>query len=114
MQFTSTFTALVAVALCAAPQALATVSFNVAPAGTVCGHGTTITCTPSPGHPCKGNFNPKQASIVVTQAQGNCHVSLYPQNNQAGGVAQRLNTDTTGTCVFTSTATWQSYGIYCD
>ncbi|KDR69474.1 hypothetical protein GALMADRAFT_160467 [Galerina marginata CBS 339.88] len=90
------------------------VAFNVAPLGTPCGHGTTISCAPSPGSPCKGNFNPKQASIVVTEAAGNCHVSLYPQNNQAGGVIQRLDTDTTGTCVFTSVAEYQSYGIFCD
>ncbi|KDR76835.1 hypothetical protein GALMADRAFT_156175 [Galerina marginata CBS 339.88] len=44
------------------------VSFNVAPLGTSCGDGTTISCSPSPGSPCKGNFNPKQASIVVTKA----------------------------------------------
>ncbi len=69
---------------------------------TACGAGTTISCTLSSGQSCKGNFSPKQASVVVTQAHGNCHVSLYPDNDQQGGVIQRLDTDTTGTCVFTS------------
>ncbi|PPQ78253.1 hypothetical protein CVT25_011712 [Psilocybe cyanescens] len=89
------------------------VAFNVAPVGTACGSGTTISCNLSPGKSCKGNLNPKQSSIVITQALGNCHVSLYPQNDQHGGVIQRLNTDSTGTCVFTSVAQYQSYGIYC-
>ncbi|KAF8871058.1 hypothetical protein CPB84DRAFT_1754179 [Gymnopilus junonius] len=89
------------------------VAFNVAPLGTSCGHGTTITCVLSPGQSCKGNFNPAQASIVVTEALGNCHVSLYTQPDQQGGVTQRLDTDTTGTCVFTNIATWESYGIFC-
>ncbi|KAF8958184.1 hypothetical protein BDZ97DRAFT_1842953 [Flammula alnicola] len=90
------------------------VAFNVAPQGAACGTGTTISCSPSTSSPCKGNFNPAQASIVVTEAAGNCHVSLYTEDNQAGGVVQRLDTDTTGTCVFTSAATWKSYGIFCD
>ncbi|KDR72313.1 hypothetical protein GALMADRAFT_1343973 [Galerina marginata CBS 339.88] len=91
------------------------VAFNVAPAGVYCGHGTTITCSPIAGSVvCKNNFTPKQASIVVTHAQGNCHISLYPENNQHGGVIQRLNTDTTGTCIYTDVAEYQSYGIYCD
>jgi len=91
--------------------ALTDVSNQTSPA---CGSGTTISCSPSPGNPCKGNFSPAQASVVVTRAAGNCHLNLYPQANQAGGVSQRLNTDTTGTCVFTSTANWRSYGIFCD
>ncbi|KAL0571629.1 hypothetical protein V5O48_010322 [Marasmius crinis-equi] len=115
MKFSNTFSAIVAVAFAASQPAFANVVFNVAPAGASCGSGTTITCfSPSPSNSCKGNFNPKQASIVVTQAQGNCHISLYPQANQQGGVIQRLNTDTTGTCVFTGSATWASYGVFCD
>ena len=81
---------------------------------TACGSGTTISCSPSPGNPCKGNFSPAQASIVVTKAAGNCHVSLYTESNQGGSATERLNTDTTGTCVFTSAATWKSYGVFCD
>ncbi|KAF8873372.1 hypothetical protein CPB84DRAFT_1753298 [Gymnopilus junonius] len=92
----------------------APVAFNVAVAGKACGTGTTITCVLAPGQSCKGNFSPAQASVVVTTAHGNCHVSLYPQSNQGGGVSQRLDTDTTGTCVFTNVATWKSYGIFCD
>ncbi|PPQ93594.1 hypothetical protein CVT25_005474 [Psilocybe cyanescens] len=109
------FITVAALTICAvASQAMgALVAFNVAPLGTSCGDGTTISCNLSPGQSCKGNFNPKQASIVVTHALGNCHVSLYPQNNQQGGVIQRLDTDTTGTCVFTSVAEYQSYGIFC-
>ncbi|KAF9526667.1 hypothetical protein CPB83DRAFT_455782 [Crepidotus variabilis] len=114
MKFTVTFT-FVAVALCALPQAFATVAFNVSPLNKNCGAGTTITCSGlTSGHSCKGNFSPNQAKIVVTTAQGNCHVSLYPQANQGGGVAQRLNTDTSGTCVETNVASWASYGVYCD
>ncbi|KJA16898.1 hypothetical protein HYPSUDRAFT_206691 [Hypholoma sublateritium FD-334 SS-4] len=109
------FISLVALTISAiAGQAIASnVAFNVAPLGTPCGDGTTISCNLSPGQSCKGNFNPKQASIVVTQALGNCHVSLYPSNDQQGGVIQRLDTDTAGTCIFTSVAEYQSYGIFC-
>ncbi|KAF8956759.1 hypothetical protein BDZ97DRAFT_1955759 [Flammula alnicola] len=52
------------------------VAFNVAPQGAACGTGTTISCSPSTTSPCKGNFNPAQASIVVTEAAGNCHAAL--------------------------------------
>ncbi|KJA16860.1 hypothetical protein HYPSUDRAFT_46895 [Hypholoma sublateritium FD-334 SS-4] len=109
------FISLAALTICTvASQVMASnVAFNVAPQGAACGSGTTISCTLSSGQSCKGNFSPKQASIVVTQAHGNCHVSLYPDNDQQGGVIQRLDTDTTGTCVFTSAAEYQSYGIFC-
>ncbi|KAF9523886.1 hypothetical protein CPB83DRAFT_886604 [Crepidotus variabilis] len=128
MQFTTSFFAFVATALLALPNQASgaalgdvqelearqtrTVAFNVAPAGASCGSGTTIFCTTGSGGSCKGNFNPKQASIVVTQAAGNCHVSLYPQNNQAGGVVERLNTDTTGTAtVYSATKGRRDQGI---
>ncbi|KAF8875723.1 hypothetical protein CPB84DRAFT_1966705 [Gymnopilus junonius] len=90
------------------------VAFNVAPAGQACGTGTTIFCSPSPGSPCTGNFEPAQASIVVTEAAGNCQVELFPEENQQGGVTESLDTDTTGTCVFTNVATWSSYEIICN
>ncbi|KDR67412.1 hypothetical protein GALMADRAFT_216491 [Galerina marginata CBS 339.88] len=90
------------------------VAFNVAPLRTPCGEGTTIFCSPFPGSPCAGNFDPIQASIVVTEAAGNCHINLYALDNQAGNVVQVLNTDTTGTCVFTSIAEYKSYEIICN
>ena len=78
-----------------------------------CGSGTTITCTLAPGQSCKGNFSPAQASIEIIIALSGCHVSLYPQSNQQGGVTERLDTGTAGICVFTGSAIWKSYGIYC-
>ncbi|ORY14902.1 hypothetical protein BCR34DRAFT_585452 [Clohesyomyces aquaticus] len=83
--------------------------FNVAPSGVACGKGTTIS-VPDAG--AKGNFNPAQSTVVNLKVSGNCHISLYPQANQGGGVSQRLNTDTTGTCI--TGGPWKSYGYYCD
>ncbi|KAF8240482.1 hypothetical protein L208DRAFT_751115, partial [Tricholoma matsutake] len=80
---------------------------------TACGSGMTISCNLSPGQSCSGNFNPIQASIIITEALGNCHVNLYPENNQQGGIVQSLDTDTTGTCIFTNPAQYQSYAIFC-
>ncbi|KAK7450196.1 hypothetical protein VKT23_013079 [Stygiomarasmius scandens] len=76
-----------------AQQALA-VSFlvSISTAGVQCGPGTTITCNPSPGNSCKGNFNPGQRCIKVTQAQSNCHISLYEQLNQQS-IVDRVSTD---------------------
>ncbi|KAL0567453.1 hypothetical protein V5O48_014540 [Marasmius crinis-equi] len=119
MKFSDTFSAFVAVIFAVSQPALATVAFNVVPVGVSCGSGATITCnSPSAGSPCKGNFSPKQASILVTQAQSGCHISLYPQNNQQGGVVARVSADQLATaCVprpMPTAATWQSYGVYCD
>ncbi|MCJ1316831.1 hypothetical protein MMC15_002152 [Xylographa vitiligo] len=84
-------------------------AFNVSPKGVSCGSGTTIYCS---GSGCKGNFSPAQDTIVITEAAGNCHVSLYTGENQSGTITERLDTDTTGTCVTTS-GSWLSYGFYC-
>ncbi|MCJ1476759.1 hypothetical protein MMC13_005428 [Lambiella insularis] len=121
MKLSSTFIALSALAsrlVLAAPIAepvndlvarASATQFIVSPPGVSCGSGTLITA--NPGN--KGNFSSGQATIVVTQAAGNCHVSLYTGSNQSGSITERLNTDTTGTCVTTS-GTWLSYGYYCD
>ncbi|MCJ1439266.1 hypothetical protein MMC27_008658 [Xylographa pallens] len=70
--------------------------FTVSPPGASCGSGTSIYCS---GTGCKGNFSPGQSTIVVTEAAGNCHISLYTGSNQSGTITERLNTDTTGTCL---------------
>ncbi|KAF9526099.1 hypothetical protein CPB83DRAFT_498649 [Crepidotus variabilis] len=118
MKLSISFHTIVASMLCAIPMVVATVTFNVSPDRANCGRGTTITCTnPSSSAPCKGNFNPKQNVIHVTGFQSGCHISLYPANNQAGGVMQRVDAGTPAsvcaTPAPTTTAAFQSYGVYC-
>ncbi|KAF8899749.1 hypothetical protein CPB84DRAFT_1847538 [Gymnopilus junonius] len=83
------------------------IAFNVAPAGqgeisSFMWNGHNNLLLSGSRTILQRRLHPAQASIVITETAGNCHVSLYPQANQQGGVTQRLNTDTGGICCGTT------------
>ncbi|ORY14907.1 hypothetical protein BCR34DRAFT_585455 [Clohesyomyces aquaticus] len=84
-------------------------TFNVADGNVECGRGSTI--FPSDA-PAKGNFATIQNKIIPYKISKNCHISLYPKDNQQGGVSQRLTTEWVGYCM--TGGAWKSYGYYCD
>ncbi|KAJ7207496.1 hypothetical protein GGX14DRAFT_396320 [Mycena pura] len=112
-----TLSALVAVAI--AHQTLAQVTFVVSPSNTNtdCDPGTAISCSQDTitADACKGNFTPGQRCLHIAATHPDCHVSLYTEDNQQGGVQARLSTASGGSIIEASDdeAAWLSYGIFC-
>ncbi|KAJ7617131.1 hypothetical protein FB45DRAFT_1034431 [Roridomyces roridus] len=117
MKFSTAFSTSVVLAL--AQYALGQVSFVVS-TGTgspTCVPGTAIgPCTQATinAHACKGNFSPGQRCLHVGETHPNCHISVYAQPNQQGGVVQRISTASEGTIEASGDdAAWLSYGVFC-
>ncbi|KAJ6578394.1 hypothetical protein B0H19DRAFT_1253636 [Mycena capillaripes] len=81
--------ALIAIAM-AHNSTLAQVTFVVAPSNT----STAISCDQATidEDTCKGNFTPGQCCLHIATTHPNCHVAVYTEDNQQGGVVERLST----------------------
>ncbi|KAJ7617132.1 hypothetical protein FB45DRAFT_872608 [Roridomyces roridus] len=106
------------VVLALAQQALGQVTFAVSSsaASSTCTPGTIIWCTQATidAHECKGNFDPGQRCLHITETHPNCHISLYQEENQQGPVEVRISTASEGTIHASSDdPAWLSYGVFC-
>ncbi|KAK7034873.1 hypothetical protein R3P38DRAFT_2771935 [Favolaschia claudopus] len=88
MQLSLQFVALLVVAL--SHRAIAQVTFVVAPtnANSNCLPGTAISCgqTAINTGNCKGDFTPGQRCVHIASTHPGCHISLFTEDGQQGGV----------------------------
>ncbi|KAK6992284.1 hypothetical protein R3P38DRAFT_2570464 [Favolaschia claudopus] len=94
MQLFLQLVALVTLAL--GHQAMAQVTFVVAPtnANANCVPGTVISCgqTAINTGNCKGDFTPGQRCVHIASTHPGCHISLFTEEGQQGGVEASLST----------------------